>query len=54
MKTVDLPLAESDATLKEAAAHSVRGAAKQQIEAAPGNRIFTRHGGNVLPTTRTA
>jgi phosphoenolpyruvate carboxylase len=48
MKTVDLLLAESDATRKEAATRPPR-AAKEQVGTADKGRIFTRHSGNVLP-----
>jgi hypothetical protein len=53
MKTVDLLLAESDATRKEAAARTVRHAAREHVETSDGRRISRRHGGNVLPAVRS-
>jgi glutamine synthetase adenylyltransferase len=52
MKTVDLLLAESDAARKDAAAHPVRNDTTEQVKAATAGRVFTRHGGNVLPALR--
>ena len=52
MKTVDLLLAESDTARKEAAAHPVRDDTTEQVKAATAGRLFTRHGGNVLPALR--
>jgi hypothetical protein len=49
IKTVDLLLAESDTTRKEAAAHPVRDDKTERVKAATAGRLFTRHGGNVLP-----
>jgi len=46
---VDLLLAEEDAARKDAAAHPVRDAPTEQVRAASAGRVFTRHGGNVLP-----
>jgi hypothetical protein len=47
-KAVDALLVDSDPARKEATPRPVR-AAKEQVAAADGGRIFTRHGGNVLP-----
>jgi glutamine synthetase adenylyltransferase len=52
MKTVDLLLAESDTARKDAAAHPVRDAPTEPVKAANAGRLFTRHGGNVLPALR--
>jgi hypothetical protein len=41
-----------DAAPKDAATHPVRHAAAEQVTAAGAGRIFTRHGGNVLPALR--
>jgi hypothetical protein len=49
MKTVDLLLAESDTARKAAAAHPVRDDTTERVKAATAGRVFTRHGGNVLP-----
>jgi glutamine synthetase adenylyltransferase len=52
MQTVDLLLAEDDAARKEAAAHPVRNHTTERVKAADSVRLFTRHGGNVLPALR--
>ncbi len=53
MKTDDLLLAESDAARKDAAAHPVRDDTTERVKAATAGRLFTRHGGNVLPLFAT-
>ena len=53
MKTVDLLLAESVTARKEAAAHPVRDNTTERVKAATAGRLFTQHGGNVLPIFRS-
>jgi hypothetical protein len=53
MKTVDLLLAESVTARKEAAAHPVRDDTTERVKAATAGRLFTQHGGNVLPIFRS-
>jgi hypothetical protein len=53
VKAVDALLAESDTERKEAAAHPVRDDTTERVKAATAGRLFTRHGGNVLPLFAT-